>query len=108
MTDAAGPAGRAQGEREGDAGDAYRLVKDAVDGILAQNEEARRAHRAMRDRGLDEEEAREEIARVLIAVMYHVGEESDRLERAGGGSGLRAEAFRRLADGESSEEIFGS
>lgn len=87
---------------------AYRLVKDAVDGILGQNEEARRAHEAMRDRGLDEEEAREEIARVLIAVMYHVGEESERLERAGGGSGLRAEAFRRLADGDSADDIFGS
>lgn len=91
-----------------DAGEAYELVRGAVDGILAQNEEARRAHEAMRERGLDESEAREEIARVLIAVMYHVGEESERLEQAGGGAGLRSEAFRRLAEGERAGEIFES
>lgn len=89
-----------------DEGEAYRLVKDAVQAILSQNEEARRAHEAMRERGLDEAEAREQVARVLIAVMYHVGQESDRLEEAGGGSGLRAEAFRRLAEGEMADEIF--
>lgn len=91
-----------------DGGEAYRLVKDAVQAILAQNEEARRAHEAMQERGLDVTRAREEIARVLIAVMYHVGQESDRLEAAGGGSGLRTEAFRRLAEGETADEIFGS
>lgn len=93
---------------QGEEGEAYRLVKDAVDGILAQNEEARRAHEAMQERGLDEARAREEIARVLIAVMYHVGRESRRLEEAGGGSGLRSEAFRRLAEGETADQIFGS
>lgn len=91
-----------------DGGEAYRLVKDAVEGILAQNEEARRAHDAMRERGLDELRAKEEIARVLIGVMYHVGRESERLDRAGGGSGLRSEAFRRLAEGETADDIFGS
>lgn len=89
-----------------DAGEAYGLVREAVDGILAQNDEARRAHRAMRERGMDESEAREQIARVLIAVMYHVGQETERLEEAGGGSGLRSEAFRRLAGGETADEIF--
>lgn len=102
-----GEAGGASPE-QGEDGEAYRLVKDAVDGILAQNEEARRAHEAMQQRGLDEARAREEIARVLIAVMYHVGRESRRLEEAGGGSGLRSEAFRRLAEGETADEIFGS
>lgn len=92
----------------GDDGEAYRLVKKAVQAILAQNDEARRAHEAMRERGLEESQAREEIARVLIAVMYHVGQETDRLEEAGGGSGLRAEAFRRLAEGETADEIFES
>lgn len=91
-----------------DEGEAYRLVKDAVQAILAQNDEARRAHEAMLERGLDEGRAKEEIARVLIAVMYHVGQESDRLEAAGGGSGLRADAFRRLAEGETADEIFES
>ena len=109
MTGPADPGDRPRpGEDAEEAGEAYRLVKDAVEGILAQNEEARRAHRAMRDRGLDEARAREEIARVLIAVMYHVGQESHRLQEAGGGSGLRAEAFRRLAEGETADEIFGS
>lgn len=89
-----------------EADEAYGLVRDAVDGILAQNEEARRAHEAMCERGLDEAEAREEIARVLIAVMYHVGQESERLEEAGGGAGLRSQAFRRLAEGESADDIF--
>lgn len=91
-----------------DGTDAYRLVEGAVEGILAQNEDARRAHEAMRERGLEEEQARGEIARVLIAVMYHVGQESERLERAGGGPGLRSEAFRRLAEGETADEIFAS
>lgn len=88
--------------------EAYELVKGAVEGILAQDEAARRAFRAMRERGMDEEEAREEVASVLIAVMYHVGQESERLEEAGGGAGLRAEAFRRLAEGETAEDVFGS
>lgn len=92
----------------GPGGEAYELVKGAVDGILAQNEPARRAFRAMRDRGMDEQEAREEIARVLIAVTFHVGRETERLEAAGGGAGLREEAFRRLAEGETAEEVFGS
>lgn len=89
-------------------GEAYELVKGAVQGILAQNEAARRAFEAMRERGLDEEEAREEIARVLIAVTVHVSRESERLEEAGGGSDLRAEAFRRLAEGETADDVFGS
>ena len=89
-----------------DEGEAYRLVKEAVQAILAQNDAARRAHEAMRERGLDESGAKEEIARVLIAVMYHVGQETERLESAGGGSGLRAEAFRRLAEGETADQIF--
>lgn len=89
-----------------DEGEAYGLVKDAVQAILARNDEARRAHEAMLERGLDEARAKEEIARVLIAVMYHVGQESDRLEAAGGGSGLRSEAFRRLAEGETADDIF--
>lgn len=92
----------------GPGGEAYELVKEAVDGIVAQNEPARRAYRAMRDRGMGEEEAREEIARVLIAVTFHVGQETERLEAAGGGAGLREEAFRRLAEGETAEEVFGS
>ena len=83
------------------------LLLPAVRSILRQNAEARAAHEAVLERGLGEEEAREEIARVLLAVMYHVGNESERLHRAGGGAGLRAEAFRRLAAGESAEEIFG-
>lgn len=99
---------REAGEVAPDEGEAYRLVKDAVQAILAQNDEARRAHEAMVERGLDESRAKEEIARVLIAVMYHVGQESDRLEAAGGGSGLRADAFRRLAEGETADEIFES
>lgn len=89
-----------------DEGEAYRLVKDAVQAILAQNDAAHRAHEAMTERGLDESRAKEEIARVLIAVMYHVGQETERLEAAGGGSGLRAEAFRRLAEGETADQIF--
>jgi hypothetical protein len=60
----------------------------------------------MRDRGLSEEEAREEIARVLMAVMFHVGARSERLSAAGGGNGLRNEAFRRLAEGETARQIF--
>lgn len=96
------------GETPPDGEAAYPLVRDAVEGILAANDDARRAHEAMRERGVDDDRAREEIARVLVAVMYHVGRESDRLERAGGGAELRSEAFRRLAEGETADEIFGS
>jgi hypothetical protein len=60
----------------------------------------------MRKRGLPEAEAREEIARVLIAVMFHVGAGSERLMAAGGGEGLRREAFGRLASGETARQIF--
>lgn len=86
--------------------EAHEMVKEAVQGILAQNEAARRAFRSMRERGLDEEEAREEIARVLLAVTFHVGQESRRLEAAGGAAELREEAFRRLARGETAEDVF--
>ncbi|MEJ2481853.1 MAG: hypothetical protein P8049_01645 [Gemmatimonadota bacterium] len=86
--------------------EAYPLLKDAVVPILAKNPEARTAFDAMRQRGLTEGEAREEIARVLIAVMFHVGAGSDRLAAAGGGTGLRSEAFRRLAAGETARQIF--
>lgn len=97
-----------ESDETGGRGEAYELVKGAVQGVLAENEEARRAHRALRERGMDEERASEEIARVLIAVMYHVGRESERVEEAGGGPGLRTEAFRRLAEGETAEDVFGS
>jgi hypothetical protein len=86
--------------------EAWPLLKDAVTPILARNEEARAAFEAMRERGMSEKSAREEIARVLLAVMFHVGAGSERLRAAGGGAGLRSEAFGRLAGGESAREIF--
>lgn len=89
------------------AHDAYRLLEPAVDGILAQSEEASAAFRAMTERGLTEEEAREQVARVLLAVMYHVGKESSLVREAGGGAALRRRAYRRLARGETAGEIFG-
>lgn len=92
---------------EGEAGDASRLLRPAVTSILRQNPEARAAYQALLERGATEEEGREEVARVLMGVMYHVGTESERLRRAGGGAGLRSECFRRLRDGETAEQIFG-
>ncbi|MCL7973394.1 MAG: hypothetical protein M8835_02445 [marine benthic group bacterium] len=86
--------------------EAFPLLKDAVLPIVEKNPEARAAFEAMRERGLSEDEAREEIARVLIAVMFHVGASSTRLAAAGGGNGLRSEAFRRLSQGETAREIF--
>ncbi len=86
--------------------EAFPLLKDAVLPIVDRNPEARAAFEAMRERGLTEDQAREEIARVLIAVMFHVGASSARLSAAGGGNGLRSEAFRRLAQGETAREIF--
>lgn len=88
-------------------GEVYEMLNQAVDGILAQNPEAREAFRAMVERGRTEDEAREEIARVLLGVMYHVGNESDLLREAGGGAGLRSRCFRRLVEGESARDIFG-
>jgi hypothetical protein len=88
------------------AGEAYPLLKQAVGSILKGSEEARAAFDALLARGLTEEEAREEIARVLLATMFHVGAQSDRLEKAGGGAGLRQDAFARLAAGENAREIF--
>lgn len=110
-----GREGAGNGGRNGDRGapgvpgeaEAYRLLEGAVDGILARNEHARRAHDAMVEAGRTQEEAKEQIARVLIAVMYHVGDESKRLQRAGGGEALRREAFERLARGETADDIFG-
>lgn len=88
------------------AGEAYPLLKQAVGSILRGSEEARTAYEALLARGLAEEEAREEIARVLIATMFHVGARSEMLEKAGGGAGLRREAFARLAAGETARQIF--
>ena len=86
--------------------EAYPLLKQAVTSILRGNEEARAAYESLLSRGVGEDEAREEIARVLLATMFHVGAQSERLESAGGGAGLRREAFRRLAEGESARQIF--
>ena len=86
--------------------EAWPLLKGAVEPILARNEEARATFEALTERGLTEEEAREEIARVLLAVMFHVGAGSEMLQRAGGGAGLRSEAFRRLAAGATARQIF--
>ncbi len=86
--------------------EAYPLLKGAVGPILDRNEEARAAFDALLEQGLSEEAAREEIARVLLAVMFHVGAGSVMLQAAGGGAGLRSEAFRRLVEGESARDIF--
>lgn len=87
-------------------GGAYELLRPAVTSILKQSPEAAAAHQALRDRGISEADAREQIARVLLAVMYHVGAESERVRAAGGGAGLRKEAFGRLAAGETAAHIF--
>lgn len=88
------------------AGEAYPLLKQAVGSILKGSEEARSAYEALVERGLSQAEAHEEIARVLLATMFHVGAQSERLESAGGGSGLRKQAFARLARGETARQIF--
>jgi len=88
------------------AGEAYPLLKQAVVSILKGSDEARSAYEALLSRGLSEEQAREEIARVLLATMFHVGAQSEMLERAGGGTDLRKEAFARLAAGETARQIF--
>lgn len=85
---------------------AASMLRAAVDGVLAQNAAARAAHEALLERGMDEEEAREEVARVLLAVMHHVGRQTERLRKAGGGAELRREAFRRIAGGENVTDIF--
>lgn len=90
----------------GTVGEAYALLRPAVGAILKGSDEARDAFEALRARGASEEEAREEIAQVLLAVMFHVGAQSDMLKRAGGGSGLRREALARLAAGETARQIF--
>jgi hypothetical protein len=88
------------------ASEAYPLLRQAVGSILKGNEEAQAAYDALLARGLGDDEAREEIARVLLATMFHVGAQSGLLEQAGGGDGLRKEAFRRLAGGETARQIF--
>jgi hypothetical protein len=85
---------------------AYPLLKQAVGSILKGNVEAREAYESLRARGVADEEAREEIARILLATMFHVGAQSEMLEKAGGGAGLREAAFARLAAGETAREIF--
>jgi hypothetical protein len=85
---------------------AYPLLKQAVGSILRGSDEACSAYEALLARGLADDEAREEIARVLLATMFHVGAQSDMLESAGGGAGLRKEAFSRMAAGETARQIF--
>lgn len=98
--------GQRSAPQEG-AEEVFAMLEASVDGVLSQNDEARAAHRALRERGLSEPEAREEIARVLLGVMMHVDQQSERLEAAGSGASLRREAFRRMARGETAEDIFG-
>ena len=88
------------------ASEAYPLLKEAVGSILRGSDEAGAAYEALLTRGLSEDQAREEIARVLLATMFHVGAQSQLLEKAGGGAGLRKEAFARLAKGETAQQIF--
>jgi hypothetical protein len=95
-----------ENDPEGMATEAYPLLQQAVGSILKGSEEARAAYEALSDRGLSDEEAKEEIARVLLASMFHVGAQSQMLEKAGGGAGLRKEAFARLAAGETARQIF--
>ena len=90
------------------AGEALPLLKEAVGSIIRGSDEARAAYEALLDRGVGEAEAREEIARVLLATMFHIGAQSEMLEQAGGGAGLRRMAFARLAEGETAREIFES
>ena len=112
VKDDEGTRGHAGLEREVDpqdmAGEAYPLLKQAVGAILKGSNEARAAYEALVTRGLAEEQAREEIARVLLATMFHVGAQSEMLESAGGGTGLRKQAFARLAAGETARQIFES
>ena len=86
--------------------EAYPLLKQAVASILRGSDEARSAYDALLARGLPEEQAREEIARVLLATMFHVGAQSEMLESSGGGAALRKEAFTRLAAGDTARQIF--
>lgn len=87
---------------------AYPLLRQAVTSILKGSPDARSAYEALLARGVPEAEAREEIARVLLATMFHVGAQSEMLEKAGGGAGLRRMAFARLTEGETAREIFES
>jgi hypothetical protein len=86
--------------------EAYPLLREAVGSILKGSDEARAAYEALLARGMSDDDAKEEIARVLLATMFHVGAQSKMLERAGGGTRLRREAFRRLAAGETARQIF--
>ena len=85
---------------------AFPLLEQAVGSILKGSDDARAAYHELLARGLSEEMAREEIARVLLATMFHVGAQSQMLEQAGGGAGLRKRAFARLIEGETAREIF--
>ena len=106
MSDDSRVEGMPEKDPEGMATEAYPLLQQAVGSILKGSEEARSAYDALLARGLPEEAAREEIARVLLATMFHVGAQSEMLEKAGGGAGLRKEAFARLATGETARQIF--
>jgi hypothetical protein len=106
MSDDSRVEGMPEQDPEGMAAEAYPLLQQAVGSILKGSKEARAAYDALLARGLPEEAAREEIARVLLATMFHVGAQSEMLEKAGGGAGLRKEAFARLATGETARQIF--
>ena len=93
-TPESGPPGEG-GERDPEAmaGEAFPLLEQAVGSILKGSDDARAAYDAL-------------LARVLLATMFHVGAQSQMLEKAGGGTGLRKRAFARLAKGETAGQIF--
>jgi hypothetical protein len=51
---------------------AKRVMEEAIDGLLKENVEAQAAFKAIRDRGCDEQFARDEIGRALLACLWEV------------------------------------
>jgi hypothetical protein len=72
-------------------------VQIAVDGLLRENEEAQKAHRAMLQRGVSGKEAEAEIGRALLACMWEV--------KNGIPNRLSA-VFDALANGKSCVQLF--
>jgi hypothetical protein len=77
-----------------------RLIDETIDGLLKENVEAQAAFKAICARGCDEQFARDEIGRALLACLWeewnHPTGHHDRLN----------DVFRLLENGRTTAEIF--
>ncbi len=92
------------GDKKNDL-DASTAARDMGEEFIEGNPAAKRAYKALRRRGQTHGEARNEITRVLLAVMWAVDRRY--VDPAKANEVVLYPAFRRIANGELASDMFG-